>query len=371
MKTKMLTASALAAALCCFQTAARATPPPALFSAAFVNAQTGWVGGDGAIFSTTDGGRHWKRQYAGRDRIDALAFVDAHTGWAAGMNPVWGTGILLGTTDGGAHWHALGVPAHPLRSINFADPENGIGVSGGSLAALPYGDWGTLPFTGGKIALTRDGGRTWTVLDTPQAADSACMADAQHAFIAYQGSVQVTRDGGRTWHHVLPAKIDPYRSWAARIACAGPSVAWVSFESTQATAAAQGRPFVLYRTTDGGVTWQPVLENAAAQAAYRDVQAPAASVIVPGPFAISGADYALTLGFSEDEILKNNGATAATTTDGGASWQRLATLAGFSATARLALAVVDARHAWVVGGSPSRVYATSDGGHTWTARSVR
>jgi len=364
-------AAALAVATLCAMRSPAGSATPGLFSGAFVNAQAGWVGGDGAIFATTDGGRHWKRQYAGHDRIDALSFVDARTGWAAGINPIRGTGVLLGTTDGGAHWNALAVPAHPLRSIDFADAHNGIGTSGGSLASLSYGDWGTLPFTGGKIALTRDGGHSWIALDTPQAADSACMGDTQHAFIAYQASVQATRDGGRTWHHVLAANIDPYRSWAARVACAGPTVAWVLFETAQATTAGQGRPYLLYRTTDGGITWQPVLENGGAQAAYRDVQAPPGRFLAPGPFGISGADFALTLGFSADNVLKNDGVTAAITTDGGSTWQQLGTIGGFSTTARLALVVLDARHAWIVGGKRSQVYATADGGRTWTARFVR
>jgi len=350
-----------------------AAPAPELLAVSFASPQNGWVAGNGVIFSTNDGGKHWSRQYSGRARLSALDFVDSRNGWAAGMDPISGTGVLLGTSDGGAHWTKLTDTPHPLRSLSFADPQDGIGISGGSLARLAIGEWGETPFIGGKIAITHDGGHSWTLLDTPQSADTTCYGDALHAWTGNQASVQRTVDGGKTWHHVLAAQVDPYRTWAARVSCSGPDAAWVAFETTDPIVAQSGRPFVLYRTTDGGATWQPVLENAGAAAAYRLVSAPAASLMALGPFGVAGQNDALLLGFRPTDIVQGSGVSAQTTADGGTAWQALNAIGGLSVMGAIAISVVDPQHVWVAGSSAhgSHLYATADGGHSWTEQFPR
>jgi len=65
----------------------------------FINQNVGWVvGGDGAVFKTTDGGTTWTDQSTS-GTWNAVFFKDANTGWIAGSY-----GIVLMTTDSGANW---------------------------------------------------------------------------------------------------------------------------------------------------------------------------------------------------------------------------------------------------------------------------
>jgi photosystem II stability/assembly factor-like uncharacterized protein len=58
------------------------------------------VGGAGAIFASTDGGRSWRSQPSGVTAdLDAVAFADQRTGWVGGRD-----GTILATADGGATW---------------------------------------------------------------------------------------------------------------------------------------------------------------------------------------------------------------------------------------------------------------------------
>lgn len=373
LKCAALVACALVAIGAATPHAKPAAPRPAprpleLYSVAFASPSIGWVGGNGAIFVTGDGGRHWQRQYTGRVNIYALAFADAVTGWAAGMDPIWGNGVLLGTTDGGSHWKKLSEPPHPLRSMSFADASNGIGIAGGSLARLSLGEWGTQPFIGGRIVLTHDGGRSWSILDTPQAADSACMTDATHLWMGNQASVQRSIDSGAAWHYALGAAVDPYRNWSARVACADRRTIWALFETTDMIAAGQGRPFVLYRSGDGGASWSAVLYNANAANAYHNISAQAASTLDAGPFAVNGGASAFVLGFSADNMTKANGVSASATGDAGATWHAAGTVGALGATSPIGIAAVSSQRAWVVGtvNGRGRLFATADGGRTWT-----
>ena len=64
----------------------------------FVDAQRGWVYGDGALFATEDGGLTWRRQTtAGLGTgLTAMFWIDAKTGWLGGPD-----GALLATATGG------------------------------------------------------------------------------------------------------------------------------------------------------------------------------------------------------------------------------------------------------------------------------
>ena len=74
----------------------------------FIDSQTGWLAGHGfpndtstgIIKKTTDGGTTWVNQSSGTDQyLLSLAFVNKDTGWVGGTG-----GILLKTTNGGAAW---------------------------------------------------------------------------------------------------------------------------------------------------------------------------------------------------------------------------------------------------------------------------
>ena len=77
----------------------------------FVDARHGWaVGHEGLVLATDDGGRHWRRQNTGLSNwswaLAGVAFMDLSHGWIT-----MGGHSLLWTDDGGQHWHALGLDA--------------------------------------------------------------------------------------------------------------------------------------------------------------------------------------------------------------------------------------------------------------------
>src|SRR5262245_4268171 len=72
-----------------------------LYDAQLVDPDDGWVvGASGAVYRTSDGGRHWQLQPAPTTQnLFGVSFSDVRNGWAVGRS-----GTIIHTTDGGAHW---------------------------------------------------------------------------------------------------------------------------------------------------------------------------------------------------------------------------------------------------------------------------
>jgi hypothetical protein len=157
-------------------------------------------------------------------------------------------GALLWTDDAGVSWTPIGSPTWPegsLLDVSFIDAAHG---------------WAAVqPAQGGTLSLwrTSDGGKTWSAgrLSMPEAAGlknaSFEFADTQTGWISVQyptgaafsrGALYRTQDGGETWQRMeLPA--------AGRARFADAQHGWL------AGGVSGGE---LYATADGGLTWQPV-----------------------------------------------------------------------------------------------------------------
>ena len=365
MKALSFVLAILLAVLTCLVTGV-APAAAALRAVSFVSALTGWVAGDGAIWNTTDGGRTWHRQYTGRVQIYSLSFASASVGWAAGTDPIPGTGILFGTIDGGRTWSKLGEPRNPVRTMSFADGSHGFAVAGGSpLAGTSAGE--RVPaFFGGRLAATSDGGRSWRMLDNPLLVDTVCAARSPVAYAAYQAAVLRSEDGD-TFANVFSPQIDTKLVWYATIHCAGDQNAWVQFTSKPL---GDQRPVIVFRTTDGGRTWQAMLANKNTPSAYPQLQVSVADSPGPwpGPFAVVDADTAYFLGACP-QCGSAGAISIVGTSTGGASWNAVATVPNITLTGPVAISFGDITHGWVVGsglGGIPVVDATADGGLTWT-----
>jgi photosystem II stability/assembly factor-like uncharacterized protein len=173
------------------------------------------IGDSSRIYRTTDGGRTWSLRWSATRKgtfLDAIRFWDARHGIAM-SDPVNGRFLILTTADGGESWQE--VPAD--RMPPALEGEGGFAASGSCLTVQGSSQvW--FASGGAKVARvyrSADRGRSWTVHDTPLRAGapsagifSIAFRDARHGAIAggdyrqpaLRGrNLALTSDGGRTW----------------------------------------------------------------------------------------------------------------------------------------------------------------------------
>jgi len=222
------------------------------------DAETAYVlsignGESSRIYKTTDGGKNWKLQFKNTNKkafFDAFAFWDSEHGIAM-SDPVDGFFLTITTEDGGKTWRQTGTDKMPpaiageaafaasgtciftqgkqnvwivsggktarvfrsvnrgkswlvsetpiiggadatgIFSVNFRDAKNGVIVGG---------DY-TKPNEGTKnIAVTKDGGKSWTLFAL-SAGYRSCVVFAGKALIAAVGTSgsDISFDNGKTW----------------------------------------------------------------------------------------------------------------------------------------------------------------------------
>jgi photosystem II stability/assembly factor-like uncharacterized protein len=210
-------------------------------------------GEDSRIYRTVDGGTSWTETFRNTDPnafYDCLDFNDDKRGLAL-SDPVDGKFRILATADGGKSWNVqstAGMPAALPGEFAFA-------ASGTCLVAGP-GRTAWFATGGGdrpRVFRTVDGGKHWTVADSPMASGEA----AGIFSLAFRGplfgvavggdflkpteavkAASVTYDGGRSWK-LVPADKAPkgYRSGSAfvpnspaTVIAVGPSGSDVSYD---------------------------------------------------------------------------------------------------------------------------------------------
>jgi photosystem II stability/assembly factor-like uncharacterized protein len=221
------------------------------------------IGDSSRIFRTTDGGATWSLRLILTQKgtfLDAIRFWDAQHGIAM-SDPVNGHFYLVTTSDGGHTWSEV-----PTDRMPAALPSEGAFAASGSCLAV----WGTSHVwfvTGGattaRVFHSSDRGRSWTVSDTPLRAGAAprgifsvAFLDARHGAIAggdYEKptlggrNLALTHDGGVTWTLVdSAASPRGYRSAVTFVpGTAGRHLLAVGTSGSD-------------RSDDGGSTWTPI-----------------------------------------------------------------------------------------------------------------
>ncbi|HEY3508676.1 MULTISPECIES: WD40/YVTN/BNR-like repeat-containing protein [Kribbella] len=210
-------------------------------------------GEDSRVYRTADGGKTWSETFRNTDPkafYDCIAFNDAKHGLAM-SDPVDGKFRIAATSDGGKSWHVQptdGMPAALPGEAGFAASGTCLVAGAGRTAWFATGG-GDRP----RVFRTFDGGRRWTVADSPMASGAAAgifsLAFRNTLFgVAVGGdftkpteavnAASVTYDGGRTWK-LVPADRAPkgYRSgshfvpWSpTTVIAVGPSGSDVSLD---------------------------------------------------------------------------------------------------------------------------------------------
>ena len=229
------------------------------------------------------------------------------------------------TRDGGASWRSFGVAAR--AEIRFVDEHHGFAATEDSLLA------------------TADGGRTWQARALPPGrhyAPAAWFLDAERGWYlnldvlsgtGLPRDLYRTLDGGRSWQHLWHGT----SGLAQTPVFADPEHGWMAADLT------------ILGTSDGGVTWTPL--NAPLIADRAGVQLASGALI----------EYSSELNQGGEVVWR-----AAASTDGGATWSPAQQSPG---SGIVDVAFADASHWRAV--SRGRVWRTDDGGASWKAVSTR
>ncbi len=223
-------------------------------TAYFIDANVGYTGGtNGSLYKTTNGGQSWTpitvTGYLGT--VYGIYFSDQQHGWV--MTSVADSARILRTTDGGANW-VISYTNSPgdLEAMTFYSPTKGIAVGGGV----------------GKVDLvyTTDG-INWTKSPTPTNFPSGiytrsdvravCFLDASNVVAVGWGSRAAglqpsiclkSTNSGATWTYMT--QTDENKVYV--------NLNGVKFKDVNNGIAVGGGAYegsVVYKTTDGGVTW--------------------------------------------------------------------------------------------------------------------
>ncbi|MCE9578991.1 MAG: hypothetical protein K8W52_38055 [Deltaproteobacteria bacterium] len=288
----------------------------------FVSPTRGFYGnGDGSIFRTDDAGASWQKVLAKPGTfVRALGFLDAQRGFAGNLGPdafpgVTDTQLLYRTDDGGATWTPVALP----------DADGARGVCAIDILALDAVNAGhrlhkEIVHVGGRVggpaALFRsdDGGGTWARLALPP--EVAMILDV----------------------HFLD-----------------PSIGFVFAGSDPDVTKSHG---LIARTTDAGRTWKVVYQST------RPFE-----LMWKGSFPSRLVGYASLQNYSAEAAKDPAAGVAADahryvvkTIDGGATWTELPVVED-GAVQELGIGFVDERHGWI--GAMPHGFETTDGGATW------
>lgn len=276
------------------------------------------MGGRNGVLASSDGGQSWHeaRVDLGADgdvNFFDVTFADETTGWIVGRARAvpgqdrWDA-MLLRSEDAGASWRrtALSREAEAANGYRVWFDRRGNG-------------W-ILPYSGGAVFATSDGGRSWRQRDVPPRQRKR-NGGAWHVFApdhlilgAADGFLAETKDAGATWNEIDTGFPDLV-AWG--MAMPDPLHGWIV-----------GHSGMILHTTDGGKTWARQPSGVVNDLERVRFVSPLVGYAVGGSPKVSIAGVLLA------------------TTDGGRTWANVSPVGSSLA----GLFFLDPQHGWAVGG---------------------
>lgn len=236
-------------------------------------------------------------------------------------------GSLYATEDGGKSWTELG--RLEGNSLTLPDSTGYAWWTAEFLVSATMLDERTTIIFGerGSMAVSRDGGATWTRSKEPNSIRQLGFQDGSLGWAMGSASLFTTRDGGKSWKTVESL----------------PTTTVISVRlGTDQQLTVISRDGSVYRSNDGGITWSTPRNIASAITSFFSSQ--------------DGSTFWAT--GAAGSVFRS--------ADQGASWQRTQLP---TTTDLLAVCFADAGNGWV-SGKAGEMWATRDGGATWRKQLV-
>lgn len=300
-------------------------------------------GGSDLDLETSEATVSWELQESGLDAsLRGLSGVDELTAWVSGTD-----GSYAFTRDGGLTWNASMVPG--AESLDFRDVE---AFSNGTAYLMSAGSGQQ-----SRLFKTEDWGESWVVqhVNSLEAGFFNGMAfwDPNRGMVVGDPVdkslfLLFTTDGGDHWQRLQGPDLPDVREGEYGFAASGTNIA--TFGDQGLTVVSGGSAARIFRSSDGGLTWQ-VADPGFTQGApskgifsvgYRGEQC---AVIV-------GGDYQIPL---------ESGANIAVSEDGGLTWKFSPEPHGVGFRSGVAWVALPDHSMWVAVGTSGSSYSMDDG----------